>query len=220
MTATVERADLGTERNQQLRDAVIVVVGLAVLGAVLGLVWAAWSPARPPGVELSAGTVQLNESESFAGADIRFVLITGVVGLLAGLLMWFRRDSRGPLVALALCVGGLAGAGLTALVGHIAGGGTNSGPPNTEIPHLALSVHLTGFYLFEALLASLVYSLLVAFAVADDLGRPDPVRDRMRPPPPQLIQPQYVVQYPWTDGDRPSLPQQDQFPPQDPSQGT
>ena len=224
MTATVDPAVdpsvIRDARREQLRAGAVVVAALAVLGALLGLVWALWSPARPPGVQLPAGTVQINESESFAAGDMRFAIITGVVGLVAGLALWFRRETRGPAMGAALILGGLAGAGLTELVGNLVGGGTNDGPPQTAIPHLPLSLHLHGLYLFEALLAVLVYSMLVAFAVDDDLGRPDPVRDGFRPPPPGLglVQPQYLLQYGRTDGDGPGFPQQGQFPPQDPGQ--
>jgi hypothetical protein len=222
MTATVDRSALQTGRNEQLRAAVIVFVGLVVLGAILGLVWAWWSPPRPPGVQLPAGTVQINESESFAAGDMRFAIITGLVGILAGVAIWFRREMRGPVTALALCLGGLAGAGLTSVVGNVVGGGTNKGPANTEILHLPLSLHLHGFYLLEGLLAALIYSILVAFAVDDDLGRPDPVRDQLRAKPvvDDLVQPQYLLQYRGADGDGAGLPQQDQLPPQDPGQGT
>lgn len=197
-----------------------MTAALILLGIVLGFVWAAWSPPRPPGVQLSAGTVQINESEAFAAADGRFAVIAAVVGLAAGLVLWRWRTVRGPLVALSLVVGGLAGAWSTATVGHLAGHGTNHGPPQTEIVHLPLSLHLTGLYALEALLAVLVYSVLTAFAVEDDLGRPDPERDAARRRPADLVQPQYVVQHSWAHGDGAGLAQQDELAPQDPSQGS
>ena len=41
---------------------------------------------------------------------------------------------------------------------------------------MPLWVQMHGLLFLEATLAVLVYSLFVAFAVDDDLGRPDPVR--------------------------------------------
>jgi len=209
-------------RTQQIAAAV-VTGGLIVLGAVLGLVWAAWSPARPPGARIPGGTVQINESEAFAAADGRFALITAVVGLAAGGLLWYRRSSRGPWVAAALGVGGLAGAWVMAQVGHLVGGGTNNGALYTRIDHLPLTLHMTGFFGVEGVLAVLVYSVLAAFAVDDDLGRPDPARDSARGVPAyqnqyfdRSVAPEYLVQYGGTDGDRAGLPQQGEFPTQDP----
>jgi hypothetical protein len=230
------------QRNDQLRFAALVVVALIVAGVLIGLLWAWWTPAGPPGVELKAGTVQINESETFAAGDGRFAVLTGLLGLIAPFLAWFARSSRGPWVAFALGLGGLAGAWVAGLVGHLAGGGTNSGPPNTEIPHLPLNVHMTGLIMVEGALAVLVYSVLTAFAVDDDLGRPDPVRDALRPvalvgagygygapspggpvpggpTPGDSVQPQNLSQDGWAHGDAPGLAQQYQFPPQDPGQG-
>lgn len=214
-------------RDDPLRMALTIVAVLVLLGVLLGLVWAWWSPAGPPGVELKAGTVQIDESETFAAGDGRFAVLTGGLGLVAALAVWFARSVRGPLVALGLVVGGLLGAWLTATVGHLAGGGTNHGPANTEIPHLPLNVHLTGMILLEAALAALLYSVLAAFAVSDDLGHPDPRRDAARPSAPawltgagaDSVQAEDLSQYSRGDGDTPGLAQQDQLPPQDPGQG-
>ena len=221
MTVTVDRAATQNGRSERVRAAVIVFVGLVVLGAILGLVWAWWSPARPQGVTVPGGTVQNSESEAFAAGDMRFAIITGLVGLIAGVLVWFRRETRGPLTAIALCFGGLGGAGLTGLVGRLVGGGKASGVLYKPFDHLPLSLHLHGFYLLEGMLAALIYSILVAFAVDDDLGRPDPVREQLlaKHVVDDLVQPQYLLQHGGADGDGSRLPQQDEFPPQDPAQG-
>ena len=44
---------------------------------------------------------------------------------------------------------------------------------------LPLSLHMPGLLFVEAALATLVYGVFTAFAVHDDLGRPDPVRDAL-----------------------------------------
>ena len=167
----------------QLRVPGLVIAALAVLGALLGLVWQAWSPAGPLGAVLRAG-VQPDETEAWAAGDGRYALITAAVGLLAGFVAWYLTSSRGPWMAVALGVGGLAGAALTAVVGWAVRG---SGPDfrcgsdtGRCVAHLPLTVHMHGLWFAEAVIGVLVYSLLAAFARDDDLGRPDPQRAAAR----------------------------------------
>ncbi len=183
-----------TPSRSSTRDDLVVagvVVGvLAVLGALLGLVWSAWSPPGPSAIVIGGGVFEvLGENESQIAADGRFLVIVSAVGLLAGLLTWFCRPrNRGPLVLLGLVVGGLCGAALTDLIGHLSGGGSFSGKKYElsdgsvqEVTlRLPLSLHMTGLLFVEAAIAALLYGLLTAFAVHDDLGRPDPVRDDVR----------------------------------------
>jgi hypothetical protein len=86
----------------------------------------------------------------------------------------------------ALTIGGLAGAAITDLVGHLIRGPGNDYTCGSEtgkcIEHLPLSVHMHALLLLEPLLAVLAYGLLVAFTARDDLGRPDPVRGRISVP--------------------------------------
>jgi hypothetical protein len=176
--------DPAGERSAQLREGGLIVATLAVVGAVLGPVWELWSPAGPAGIMLPAG-IQADESEAWAAADGRFALITAVVGLIAGALAWYLprlRAVRGPWIALALAVGGIVGALLTDLVGWaLRGGGKHySCGQFTCIDHLPLSVQMRGLWFLEAFAAVLVYGLFVAFAVKDDLGRPDRPRNRER----------------------------------------
>lgn len=180
--------DAARERTDQLRAGGVIVAVLAVIGALLGPVWELWSPPGPAGVILPAG-IQADESEAWVAADGRFALITAIVGLIAGLLAWYLprlRRVRGPYVVLALAVGGFAGAGLTALVGWaLRGDGKHfTCGSATCINHLPLTVQMRGLWFLEPFLAVLVYGLFVAFAVADDLGRPDRPRQRDVAPPP------------------------------------
>ncbi len=157
----------------ELRVGLLVVVGLAVLGALLGILWQRWSPPGPLGFVVAPHAVQADETEAFVAADGRFAVISLGVGLPSGLLLWLRRATRGPVAVVALAVGGLAGALLTNLVGHLLAGGRSSGPMNTLIAHLPLTVHMRGLLLLEAASAVLVYCVCAAFAPDDDLGRPD-----------------------------------------------
>lgn len=158
----------------ELRAAAWVAVSLVVLGALLGVLWQRWSPPGPLGFVVAPHQVQADETEAFVAADGRFAVISLVVGVLAGALLWLRRATRGPVAVVALAVGGLGGALLTNLVGHLLRGGRSSGPAHTLIHQLPLTVHMRGVLLLEAASAVLVYGVCAAFAPDDDLGRPDP----------------------------------------------
>lgn len=164
----------GWVSRAELRSAAVIIVVLAALGALLGLVWDAWSPPGPLGFVVTPGAVETGENEAFVAADGRFAIIVLVVGLIAGLVVFFWKRTRGPAAIVALAIGGVAGAVLTDLVGHVARGGVGDGKANTYIAHLPLSVQMQGLLVVEGAMAVLVYGLCVAFAPDDDLGRPEP----------------------------------------------
>lgn len=167
-----------------LRVAAAITIGLAALGAVLGVVWSAWAGPQQRAYVISPGALYpFDEVETRAGADARFFVIVASVGILAGLLGWLLRPAnRGPLVLLGLCLGTLAGAALTAWVGHLTGGGTYSGKTGTIIAHLPVSLHMDALLFVGPALAALIYGMFAAFAVHDDLGHPDPARRLAAPP--------------------------------------
>jgi hypothetical protein len=142
-------------------------------------------------------------------ADGRFLVLTGAVGLLAAVLAWLRVRHRGPLLLLALIVGGLGGAYLTRYVGYLTGGGNYTGKVNTIISHLPLSLHIPGLVFVEPALAALVYGVLVAFAADDGLGRPDPVRDSL-----YSVGPSDHPEHGWGDRDAAGALQERNFPAQ------
>jgi len=220
----------GSDARRDLRLAAAVVVVLAVLGALLGVIWAQWSGPQQRAYVIAAGELYpFDEVETMAGADGRYFVLVAATGLIAGLLLWLgRRGNRGPLVALALGVGGLIGAALTWWVGYLTGGGTYDGKAGTTISHLPLSLHMHGLLFVEPALALLVYGLFAAFAVRDDLGRDDLVRQRLQASPgpvqpglvqpglvqPGLVEPGEYPQHRGGDGDAPRAPQQGDLPAQ------
>ena len=193
-----------------LRVAGAVVGGLAVFGALLGLIWSAWSGPQQRAYVISPGKLYpFDEVETMAGADGRYLVLVGATGLLAGaVLFWWRRANRGALLAAALGAGGLAGAALTWWVGYLSGGGTYDGHAKTIIKHLPLSLHMRGLLLIEPALALLVYGMSAAFAASDDLGRPDPRRERL------LVRRAGYPQYGGGYGDAAGTPQEGDFAPQ------
>jgi hypothetical protein len=177
VAAPPARPDAADDRRAQVRAAGLIVVVLAVVGAALGLVWQAWSPPGPIGVQLPAG-IQADETEAWAAGDGRYMIIAVAVGVVTAIAAWYApplRRVRGPFVALGVAIGALAGSGLTDLVGWAVRGDGNdySCGAGTCIDHLPLTVHMHGLWFLEAFIAVLGYGLFVAFAVADDLGRPD-----------------------------------------------
>lgn len=166
--------------RDDLRAGAVLIVVLAAVGAALGPLWIWWSPAGPLGLVVAKSSVQVDETETFAAVDGRFAVLTGIVGIVAGFVVWSVRNRRGPVLAASLAVGGLVGALCTEGVGRLIDTGTDSAPVNTVIRHLPLAVHATALRLLEPLLALLVYSVLTAFAADDDLGRPGAVPDSLQ----------------------------------------
>ena len=94
---------------------VAVLVGSAALGLLGGLIWGEFAP-RAMLEEIGTGTAQVinAETRAFFGADVWFIAIAVVAGLLAGLLGYRfavapREGAARAAVAAALIVGALAG---------------------------------------------------------------------------------------------------------------
>ena len=166
----------------ELRAAGVVAVVLVVVGALLGLLWEAISP-RTKGIVFIPHGIVAEESESLIAADGRFLVLTCAAGLLAALAAWSWRSVRGPVIAVALALGGFLGALCTDLVGRAVGGGHDDGPVNRVLT-LPLSVHARGLLLVEALVALLVYGAFAVFARHDDLNVGDAPKDMTVASPP------------------------------------
>jgi hypothetical protein len=108
-----------------------------------GVLWQAWT-VRTQGFDIGSGVIIPDETEGWIGADAHFGIITGIVGLIAGLLAWRWREVRGPAMVVALALGGVLGNLVAAWVGHLAGGGNHTVAANTNVvKQLPLSVHMT-----------------------------------------------------------------------------
>jgi hypothetical protein len=151
--------------------AVLTVVVLVVVGVLLGLLWAKISPHRPRGYVVQGGIIA-DETEAFIAGDGRFAIITALAGLVAAVALWTRPAWRGPAAIGGLVVGGVLGALATDGIGRLVGGGQASAPVGQAIDALPLQVHALSLLAIEALVAVLVYGLLVVFSNRDDLGRP------------------------------------------------
>jgi hypothetical protein len=154
---------------RDLGPVAVIMVGLAVAGVLLGLLWQQISPRSQGFVYVPPRGIIAEENESLIASDGRFVLLTCAVGLVAALAAWSRRSARGPAAALALAAGGLLGALLTDWVGHATGGGHDGGTLNQVIT-LSVRVHARGMLLLEPAIALLVYAICALFSRRDDLG--------------------------------------------------
>ena len=95
-----------------------VALGVVLLGAPLGLLWAALAP-RPQVRIVSRDSVSYLDPEprAFLGADLSFLLIGLVVGALVGLLAWRLAGRRAPGVVVGLVLGGLLASWIAARTG-------------------------------------------------------------------------------------------------------
>jgi hypothetical protein len=147
-----------------------VIGALLLTGVLVGLLWRVWASTATRGLVYYHGAIVPDETEGFISSDGRFALLTTLVGLAAGVLVWLRRSRRGPVAVAALAFGAVAGAALTDLVGHLVGGGSTSGKVGTQLHRLPLEVHAIGLIFVEGAFALLVYVLCTQFAARDDLG--------------------------------------------------
>jgi hypothetical protein len=104
--------------RQDLPLAATVVVVVTALGVPAGLLWHRWS-ARPKVVEVQGGISVLPATDTgFFGVTAWFSGITAAVGIAVGLLVWLVSRRRGPLIPVALVLGGLAAAFVARMVGE------------------------------------------------------------------------------------------------------
>lgn len=97
----------------ELRATVVVVVVLALVGLLVGLIWAHVAPrALYTVVQLKPALAQQNdvESEAQVGVDGWFALIGAGVGLVTGVAAWRWKSARGPFFIVMLAAASLLSA--------------------------------------------------------------------------------------------------------------
>ncbi len=161
-------------RKREWVTAAVVVGALAVIGAALAPLWVQLAPRLAFRVDQPGRALPVvPEAEEYVGADGRFVFITLIVGVAAGIACWLVRRSRGPLVLLALAVGGLLGAVITWRLGIRIGTGYQ--PADLQqvgrIIYQPLALRATSALVVEPVAAVLVYLLGVGFTARNDLGQ-------------------------------------------------
>jgi hypothetical protein len=163
--------------RREIRTALALILGMVALGAALAPAWAALAPRLAyrvvqPGRALPV----VPEAEEYIAADGRFVLLTLGAGVLAGLVAWSLRRTRGPVMLVALAVGGLLAAAVTWRLGVALAPGYRA----EELQEVGRTVYQSlrlgalAALVVEPFAAVLVYLAGAGFAARTDLGRPDP----------------------------------------------
>ena len=152
----------------------ITIAALAIAGLPAGLVWWWLAPRADFRITADGPTPIGNPPEELLAADdVIFTLVVAGLGLLAGLVLWFRRGFRGVAAVVALAVGTAAGSALAWQIGELLA----PGPGSAALRHVGARV-TTGLNLasWPALAVGSCIALLVYFVAAaldgrDDLGR-------------------------------------------------
>jgi hypothetical protein len=161
-------------RKPEWVTAATVIGVLAVVGAALAPLWVHLAPRLAFRVDQPGRALPVvPEAEEYIGADGRFVFLTLAVGLLAAAGCWLVRRSRGPLVLLALAVGGLLGAVITWRLGMRLGAGYQPADLRQvgKIIYQPLTLRATSALVVEPVAAVLGYLLAVGFTARNDLGQ-------------------------------------------------
>jgi hypothetical protein len=100
-----------------LRAGLLTVAVTVLVGAPVGLLWAALAPRVT--VEVSGEDVQVLDTatDGFIAVDAWFLAAVMVAGLVGGVLAWWLGGEHGPAVVVGLVVGGLAAAWIAGRVG-------------------------------------------------------------------------------------------------------
>ncbi|MDT0381117.1 hypothetical protein RM572_20385 [Streptomyces sp. DSM 42041] len=91
------------------REGVLVALGVAAFGVVLGLLWLWLAPRVPLVSDGSAVFLERPEGEDAIGADGTFVLLGVAVGAVAGAVVFLLRRAGGVGLVVGLAVGGVLG---------------------------------------------------------------------------------------------------------------
>ncbi|SRR6266550_7195401 len=154
----------------------VAIAALAALGLPVAVLW--WAVAPRLGVRVvSPGTVAAvaPEAEQYFATDGWYLLLTLVVGVLAAVVMWRLRSTRGPAALVALTLAGLAGAVVTWKFGTVlAPAPTESALRDVgRVVYPALRLRATAALVVEPVAAVVTYLLCAGFAAQNDLGRQD-----------------------------------------------
>ncbi len=103
--------------TRALRLLIVLVGGLAAVGLPVGLVWWLVAPVAQLRIEKDGGFFVDPQPQQFVAADAWFILLTGVVGLTAGLLTWWIAKDGGYAAVVGLALGATASAAVAWGVG-------------------------------------------------------------------------------------------------------
>lgn len=163
-----------SELRSDLRRTGIMIAALAVAGLPAGLVWWLLAPRADFRITSDGPTPIGNPSaELLVADDVIFTLVVAGLGLLAGLVLWFRRGFRGVAAVVALALGTLAAGALASQLGELLGPGPSAAALKQVGARVTTGLHLESL---PALAIGPAVGLLAYFVAAaldgrDDLGR-------------------------------------------------
>lgn len=184
-------------RTAVTRPIMVVVLGMAVAGALAGVLWAWLAPPVHGAVALTRRGERVhaylgNEGDHFFVAAVLMVGLLITVGVVAAVWVWQWRQRRGPEMVIALTLGGLVAGGVATAVGaglaRLRYGGVDVAaapvaPEDrvhyvTEAPavffgHGPAQMLIT--LLLPSMLAALAYALAAAASPSDDLDVESPL---------------------------------------------
>lgn len=155
--------------------ALAVAAGVAALGVPLGWLWSVLAPR----VEVVVGPLGPDladyQTEAFIGADGTFAGIGAGTGVLLGAAGWLLlRRRRGPLLALGLVAGALAGAWVAMRTGELVGAGSYerllAAATDGDTLRRPVEVRATGVLLVQAVSAILTYVVVAGWSRHPDLA--------------------------------------------------
>ena len=162
------------EVRRDWRTVVTLLLGLAVLGVPLGVLWWGVAPRADFRITTDGPVVIGNPSEELLAADDAiFVLIVGALGLVVGLGAWLARRRRGVAGLLGAAFGTLAASAVAWQIGELLG----PGPTKAALRHVggrvttSLTLGSLPALAVGPFLAVLVYVIAALFVRSDALGR-------------------------------------------------
>jgi hypothetical protein len=187
---TALAAEPGPSGKAKSLTALAVAAVIAVLGLLLGWIWSVFAPWLPGVVESDGVFLQQPYGEQRAGQETWFILLSIGAGILFGIIAWVAlRRFRGPLMVVALAVGGVASGWIAWRFGHNIGRGhalaeARAGkigqvvliPPDLRIKQAGniglwhgWLPYLSGVLLYLAIAAIVTYLLIASFTASPAL---------------------------------------------------
>lgn len=196
------------QRLSRFRAALVVVVGLAVVGAGIGALWMLIAPPAHGVVALTkAGDrVQVylgSEADNFFIAAFLLLGLTGVFAVVAAVLVWQWRTHRGPVMVGAVTIGLLAATAIAVRVGSALVGqryspvdvATAPVTPDDRVFYYTQGtsaffgntpLQMAATLLAPAGIGALVYALMAVSTARDDLGAWPPIDPPVYPVSPDV----------------------------------
>jgi LPXTG-motif cell wall-anchored protein len=162
------------EIRADLRSSAGLILGLALAGIPVGLVW--WLLAPRADFRITDDGPQVIGTASvelLAGDDVVFTLLLAGVGLLAGAAAWWLRRRRGVATVIALAVGAMATAVVASQFGELLGPGPTKAQLADVGARVTTALRLGGLapLAVAPFTAVLAYLVPVLYTRGDDLGR-------------------------------------------------